>query len=126
MGKKKKIKILIAGCIAVLGLMAIAVYPVQRHIALKTFQEYTAKQGIAPEIIDTREVFNDWKNGGILIRVTFKDDPDNTYFYHYHLWTHKKDTELKWNDISLSVVDDQAIELDAPYDGKCKHPPISE
>lgn len=114
-----------------LGIIIVAVivyqYPLQRAFALKSFEEYINKQGISSDKIASKEIIKDWKQGGYLIVVTFNDDQNNKYYYHYETWTHKKGEQLKFNRMTLSVVDEkESIELDPPYNEKCKYPPIEQ
>ena len=67
------------------------------------------------------------KQGGYLIVVTFNDDINNKYYYHYEVWTHKKGEPLRFNRMALTIVDEKnSVVLEYPYDGKCKYPPIKE
>lgn len=100
-------------------------YPIQKALALKSFEDYINNQGIIENKIASKEVLKDWKQGGYLIVVTFHDDANNKYYYHYETWTYRKGEKLKFNRMTLSIVDEKkSVELDAPYDGKCKYPPI--
>ena len=124
MSKRKKFMI---GLIAIIALVAIYQYPVQRHLALTKFQGYINEQDVEVDNILKKEAFKDWKNGGYVIVVSFKDDVGNKYYYHYFPWTHQKGEELKFNRMLLSIVDEKnSVELYAPYEGKCKYPPIEE
>ncbi|HHJ7123915.1 TPA: hypothetical protein ACQMWT_001685, partial [Streptococcus pyogenes] len=69
----------------------------------------------------------DWKQGGYLVVVTFNNDVNNKYYYHYEVWTHKKSESLRFNRMTLSIIDEKnSVTLEYPYDGKCKYPPIEE
>ena len=62
-----------------------------------------------------------------MVVVTFNDDINNKYYYHYDVWTHKKYESLKFNKMTLEIMDiEKSMVLDPPYDGKCKYPPIDE
>ena len=80
MGKKKRMVLLVLGII-ILGI-AIYQYPLQ-----KAFGTYIDKQGIDPDNIAIKKLVKDWKQGGYLIVVTFNDDINNKYYYHYEVWT---------------------------------------
>ena len=69
----------------------------------------------------------DWRQGGYLIVATFNDDINNKYYYHYEVWTHKKGEPLRFNRMTLTIIDEKnSVVLEYPYDGKCKYPPIRE
>ena len=123
--KKKKMILLVVGII-IFG-TAIYQYPLQKALAQRSFENYISKQGIASENINSKRFFKDWKQGGYLVVVTFNDDINNKYYYHYDVWTHKKYDSLKFNRMTLTIIDEKnSVTLDPPYDGKCKYPPIQE
>ena len=107
MGKKKRMVLLVLGII-ILGI-AIYQYPLQKAFAQNSFEAYIDKQG------------------GYLIVATFNDDINNKYYYHYEVWTHKKGELLRFNRMTLTIIDEKnSVVLEYPYDGKCKYPPIRE
>ena len=125
MGKKKNLVLLVVGII-MLGVV-IYQYPLQKALAKRCFESYIAKQGIVSDNIESKEFIKDWKYGGYLVVVTFNDDPDNKYYYHYEVWTHRKGESLKFNRMRLTIIDEKhSTTLFYPYDGKCKYPPIEE
>ncbi len=125
MNRKKKIMLSLLGIIIV-GVIVYQ-YPIQKAMALKSFESYINKQGVATNKIASKEIIKDWKRGGYLIVVTFNDDQNNKYYYHYETWSTRKGENLKFNRMTLSVIDEKnSVELDAPFDGKCKYPPIEE
>ena len=122
----KRKNLLLAVCIILLGII-IYQYPLQKALAQRSFENYISKQGIASDNIASKRFFKDWKRGGYLVVVTFNDDINNKYYYHYDVWTHKKYESLKFNKMTLEITDiEKSVVLDPPYDGKCKHPPIDE
>ena len=122
----KRKNLLLAVCIILLGII-IYQYPLQKALAQRSFENYISKQGIASENINSKRFFKDWKRGGYLVVVTFNDDINNKYYYHYDVWTHKRGESLKFNKMTLEITDiEKSMVLDPPYDGKCKHPPIDE
>lgn len=122
----KRKNLLLAVCIILLGII-IYQYPLQKALAQRSFENYISKQGIASENINSKRFFKDWKRGGYLVVVTFNDDINNKYYYHYDVWTHKKGESLKFNKMTLEIMDiEKSMVLDPPYDGKCKYPPIDE
>lgn len=122
----KRKNLLLAVCIILLGII-IYQYPLQKALAQRSFENYISKQGIASENINSKRFFKDWKRGGYLVVVTFNDDINNKYYYHYDVWTHKKYESLKFNKMTLEITDiEKSMVLDPPYDGKCKYPPIDE
>jgi len=115
MGKKKRMVLLVFGII-ILG-MAIYQYPLQKAFAQKAFETYIA----------IKKLVKDWKQGGYLIVVTFNDDINNKYYYHYEVWTYRKGEPLRFNRMTLTIIDEKnSVVLEYPYDGKCKYPPIKE
>ncbi len=114
-----------------LGIIVIGIivyqYPMQKALAQRSFTSYINKQGVVSDEIESKKIIKDWKQGGYLIIVTFRNDENNKYYYHYQTWTHKKGEKLRFNRITLSIIDEKkSIVLDDPYDGKCKYPPIQE
>ena len=125
MDKKKRMVLLVLGII-ILGI-AIYQYPLQKAFAQKSFKTYIDKQGIGPDNIAIKKLVKDWKQGGYLIVVTFNDDINNKYYYHYEVWTHKKGEPLRFNRMTLTIIDEKnSVVLEYPYDGTCKYPPIKE
>ena len=125
MVKKKKMVLLIVGIIILS--IAIYQYPLQKNLAQRSFENYITKQGIVSENIASKRFVKDWKQGGYLVVVTFNDDINNKYYYHYDVWTNKKGESLKFNKMTLNVIDEKnSVTLEYPYDGKCKYPPIEE
>lgn len=125
MGKKKRMVLLVLGII-ILGI-AIYQYPLQKAFAQNSFEAYIDKQGIDPDNIAIKKLVKDWKQGGYLIVATFNDDINNKYYYHYEVWTHKKGEPLRFNRMTLTIIDEKnSVALEYPYDGKCKYPPIKE
>lgn len=121
-----KKKVLLVLGIIILGI-AVYQYPLQKALAQKSFESYIDKQGIDSDNITIKKFVKDWKQGGYLIVVTFNDDLNNKYYYHYKVWTHKKGEPLSFNRITLIIIDEiNSVVLEYPYDGKCKYPPIDE
>ncbi len=124
MNKRKKMMLLLS--IIAIGVV-IYQYPIQKELAQRSFENYISKQGIASNNIASKEIVKDWKQGGYLVVVTFNDDINNKYYYHYEPWTNRKGESLKFNRMSLNIIDEKtSTVLDYPYDGKCKYPPIEE
>lgn len=124
--KSKKGKIVL-----LLGIFVISIivyqYPIQKTLALRSFENYINKQGISTAEIADKKVIKDWKQGGYLIVLTLNDDPNNKYYYHYEAWTHKKGEALEFDRMTLDILDDKnSVIIDAPFDEKCKYPPIQE
>ena len=107
MGKKKRMVLLVLGII-ILGI-AIYQYPLQKAFAQKSFEAYIGKQGIDPDNIAIKKPVKDWKQGGYLIVVTFNDDISNKYYYHYEVWTHKKGEPLRFNRMTLTIIDEKTL-----------------
>lgn len=62
MKKTKTIPIILS---IVLTCFLIYQYPIQRVLVLKNFKSYISQQGIEPEIIKSKKVFKNWKDGDI-------------------------------------------------------------
>src|SRR5690625_7866047 len=71
-------------------------YPVQRSLALQKFDEYIELQGVDKDNIESKEVVKNYKQGGYLIRVNYKDDPEFQYRYQYYPFTNRKNEDLKF------------------------------
>ena len=56
----KKTKKIMLVCIAVFLLLLLTGFCFERAMAMRAFRDYTAKQGVASEMIE-KEVGNDWK-----------------------------------------------------------------
>lgn len=123
MGKKKRMVLLVLGII-ILGI-AIYQYPLQKAFAQKAFKAYIDEQGIDPDNIAIKKLVKDWKQGGYLIVVTFNDDTNNKYYYHYEVWTHKKGEPLRFNRMTLTIIDEKnSVVLEYPYDGRRVQPDL--
>ena len=121
---KKKILLLLG---IIVGGVIIYQYPIQKTLAQKSFESYINKQGVVSSDIASKEIIKNWKQGGYLIVVTYNDDPNNRYYYHYEVWTHRKGENLEFNRMTLGITDvKNSVVLDYPYDGKAKYPPIPE
>lgn len=57
--------------------------PIQRIKAEKAVSEYMAMQGADESKIETKRVLKDWTQNGHNIYITYTDDPDMLYNYHY-------------------------------------------
>ena len=109
----------------VICLVIIYQFPVQKRLALNKFERYIKKQGIDPSKIIEKEVSKNWKSGGYTIQVKFEDDADKTYYYHYEVFTHRGNGELKVDKMWLSVSNKNQMQ-EAPLKKKCKYPPIED
>ena len=114
MVKKNKMILLVLGII-ILGI-TVYQYPLQKALAQKSFESYIDKQGIDSDNITIKKFVKDWKQGGYLIVVTFNDDINNKYYYHYEVWTHKKGEPLSFNRMTLTIIDEEnSVVLEYPY-----------
>ena len=75
----------------------------------RPFQNGKKEQGIDPDNIAIKEMVKDWKQGGYLIVATFNDDINNKYYYHYEVWTHKKGEPLRFNRMTLTIIDEKTL-----------------
>ena len=99
--------------------------PVQRHLALNKFEWYIKRQGVDKNKIIEKKTYKDWVYGGYVIRVKFEDDMNNRYYYHYEVWTHRRGEELRLDKMFLTI-SNKGWQLEAPFEGKCKYPPIED
>lgn len=56
---------------------------VPKHRASRAIDGYMENQNISQDQINTREIMKDWKNGGYVATIVFKDDPKLIYEYSY-------------------------------------------
>jgi hypothetical protein len=56
-------------------------YPVQKNMAEKAFVQYLEKQGIPEKNIKSKRIIKDYTQGGYIISVKIKDEPDLVYEY---------------------------------------------
>ena len=99
---KRNLKIILV----ILGLLLtiwVVWFPLQRFMALKKFEEYTAQQGIDPDLIIEKTVGFDIKTGGYDIAVKYSDDSLMTYRYYYNYWTDNGDEGRTWDRMTLEV-----------------------
>lgn len=82
---KKKHMIILSTIVIVLLLALVYYFPLQKSLAEKKYEDYSAKQGVVASDIKTKEVFKDYKQGGYFISVTYYSDPGHNYLYHYFL-----------------------------------------
>lgn len=106
--------------------VVIGVYPVQRDLAIYKFRWYIGKQRVDTSKIIGKRIIRGWKEGGgYSIRVEFEDDKDKVYYYSYEMWIHKKGEGLKFHRMYLKIFY-KGKQLEAPFEGKCKYPPLEE
>ncbi|MBF4502264.1 DUF3139 domain-containing protein [Savagea sp. SN6] len=99
-------------------------YPVQKKLAFKKFNEYLIKQDTNRDNIESLNAFKDYKMGGYQLIVKFYDDPHHMYIYHYYLWTHRKNESIQFDEMCLSIIDEEnSVELDPPYNDNVKYKP---
>ncbi|HEL6921218.1 TPA: DUF3139 domain-containing protein [Listeria monocytogenes] len=58
-------------------------FVIPKHTANKAVDNYLAEQKIKSSQIETRVIKKDWKMGGYLTKIVFKDDSDLKYEYVY-------------------------------------------
>ena len=75
--------------LALLLLMWIYYFPLQRVMVEKKYEEYSKQQGIVAADIKTKEIYKDYKQGGYFISIHYHSDPIYRYRYHYFLIDHK-------------------------------------
>ncbi|MBC1614288.1 DUF3139 domain-containing protein [Listeria welshimeri] len=75
---------IILGVMFILGVIVyIFWFAIPKNTAIKAVDDYLAEQKITSNQIDTRVIKKDWKMGGYLTKIVFKDDPNLKYEYVY-------------------------------------------
>ncbi|EBF5152575.1 DUF3139 domain-containing protein [Listeria monocytogenes] len=112
MTKRKKILVLslaIVGVLVIGGSFFLYTQSSHKKEANNQFESYTNKQGISPNDIEKKSMEKDYKQGGYILNVIFKDDPAYTYEYIY----------MPNNDMTLLVFKDNV-----GVDSGMKHEPL--
>ncbi|EPB3293447.1 TPA: DUF3139 domain-containing protein [Listeria monocytogenes] len=91
-------------------------FAIPKHTANKAVDNYLAEQKITSNQIDTRLIKKDWKMGGYLTMIIFKDDPNLKYEYSY-------DERI---DLPYHVFVDAYKDGSGQTEGEMKHPPLEE
>ncbi|WP_322961330.1 DUF3139 domain-containing protein [Listeria monocytogenes] len=91
-------------------------FAIPEHMANKAVDNYLAEQKIKSSQIDTRVINKDWKMGGYLTTIIFKDDPNLKYEYSY-------DERI---DLPYHVFVDAYKDGSGQTEGEMKHPPLEE
>ncbi|KXS56904.1 DUF3139 domain-containing protein [Listeria monocytogenes] len=91
-------------------------FVIPKHTANKAVDNYLAEQKITSNQIDTRVIKKDWKMGGYLTMIIFKDDPNLKYEYSY-------DERI---DLPYHVFVDAYKDGSGQTEGEMKHPPLEE
>ncbi|HAB7638306.1 DUF3139 domain-containing protein [Listeria monocytogenes] len=91
-------------------------FAIPEHMANKAVDNYLAEQKIESTQIDTRVIKKDWKMGGYLTKIVFKDDPNLKYEYSY-------DERI---DLPYHVFVDAYKDGSGQTEGEMKHPPLEE
>lgn len=116
----KKIIIIITSIVLVLAVVLwIYLFPLQKARAGTALNEYLKKQGIPQSLIVKKTSLKDFKQGGYIFRIEFKDDPKIGYEYSYsklHSGYYKNITLSGFKHNFGTGVDDSEL----------KHQPISE
>ncbi|AIS61080.1 DUF3139 domain-containing protein [Listeria ivanovii] len=105
------------GVVLILGLIVyIFWFVIPKNTANKAVDDYLAEQKITSNQIDTRVIKKDWKMGGYLTKIVFKDDPDLKYEYVYD-----ERYEYPHHIYVVAFKDGSSQE-----DNQMKHPPLPE
>ncbi|AVV05868.1 DUF3139 domain-containing protein [Listeria monocytogenes] len=91
-------------------------FAIPEHMANKAVDNYLAEQKIESTQIDTRVIKKDWKMGGYLTTIVFKDDLKLKYEYSY-------DERI---DLPYHVFVDAYKDGSGQTEGEMKHPPLEE
>ncbi|MDO5712882.1 MAG: DUF3139 domain-containing protein [Tissierellia bacterium] len=81
------------------------IYPLQKSLAMMRWQEYMKAQGLAKEDVLEREIFKNYKDGGYRMIVKYRGDLNHTYIYDYFLYTHKRNENVKWHQMTCDVIE---------------------
>ena len=114
MKAKKRVILLIALCLTLLG---IAYYfPVQRYMARRKLDAYMQLQGIRQSEIESMDYVKDYTQDGYFVDVRFKDDPYR-YTYHYYLISRTHRDGVLLDTMTCSVYDADNRGLDSYAEG---------
>ncbi|OFG56672.1 hypothetical protein BJM76_12225 [Listeria monocytogenes] len=91
-------------------------FAIPKNTANKAVDNYLAEQKITSNQIDTRVIKKNWKMGGYLTKIVFKDDPNLKYEYSY-------DERI---DLPYHVFVDAYKDGSGQTEGEMKHPPLEE
>ncbi|ECR2400128.1 DUF3139 domain-containing protein [Listeria monocytogenes] len=91
-------------------------FAIPEHMANKAVDNYLAEQKIESTQIDTRVIKKDWKMGGYLTTIVFKDDLKLKYEYSY-------DERI---DLPYHIFVDAYKDGSGQTEGDMKHPPLEE
>ncbi|MBC1382986.1 DUF3139 domain-containing protein [Listeria innocua] len=91
-------------------------FAIPKHAANKAVDNYLAEQNITSNQIDTRVIKKNWKMGGYLTKIVFKDDLKLKYEYSY-------DERI---DLPYHIFVDAYKDGSGQTEGEMKHPPLEE
>ncbi|EHL5040629.1 DUF3139 domain-containing protein [Listeria monocytogenes] len=91
-------------------------FAIPKNTANKAVDNYLAEQKIESTQIDTRVIKKDWKMGGYLTTIVFKDDLKLKYEYSY-------DERI---DLPYHIFVDAYKDGSGQTEGEMKHPPLEE
>ncbi|EAC4136319.1 DUF3139 domain-containing protein [Listeria monocytogenes] len=91
-------------------------FAIPEHMANKAVDNYLAEQKIESTQIDTRVIKKDWKMGGYLTTIVFKNDLKLKYEYSY-------DERI---DLPYHIFVDAYKDGSGQTEGEMKHPPLEE
>ncbi|EOF7810983.1 DUF3139 domain-containing protein [Listeria monocytogenes] len=91
-------------------------FAIPKHTANKAVDNYLAEQKIKSGQIKTRMIKKDWKMGGYLTKIVFKDDSKLKYEYSY-------DERI---DLPYHIYVIVFKEGSSQEDDQVKHPPLQE
>ncbi|MBF2595250.1 DUF3139 domain-containing protein [Listeria welshimeri] len=108
---------IILGVMFILGVIVyIFWFAIPKNTAIKAVDDYLAEQKITSNQIDTRVIKKDWKMGGYLTKIVFKDDPNLKYEYVY-------DERYEYPHHIYVVAFKEGSSQD---DNQMKHPPLQK
>lgn len=121
---KKKLTVLII-LIGMVVLFLICYYPAQRILALNKFDDYSQLQGVDKKYIDQKSIYKNYKDGGYIIQVHYKNDPAHMYTYRYFPITHRKHESIKFHRMDCEITSiHESLVVESPYDDSIKYPSL--
>lgn len=114
MKKYKKWWITLGGSLVLCLITYVYWFAIPKYTANKATDKYLTEQEIKPSQIEIREIKKDWKMGGYLTKIVFKDDPDLKYEYSYD-----KRFKFSYHIFVIAFKDGSSQE-----ENQMKHPPL--
>ena len=86
------------------GLIYLFLYPIQRALAYRKMYKYVSLQGASRENMMIEAEGWDYKMGGYIIKVIYKDEePRIIYYYHYDIIKRDDNGKILINNMNLEI-----------------------